>query len=308
MAARSSMPSACELDGISAETGAINRRASRAIVCTVHANSDRPPSSSWPHGARPSVSPVWGACRSLTQRSLAADTQGAAPAPDLVARDFNPTAPNVTWAGDITYVRSWEGWLFCAVVLDLYSRRVIGWALADHLRALITGQGGREKFGRTRCARIDEQRDWQADRPITLFGCHLRLPGSRFANSEGSRADEQAGGRSVTKAALARAYAMSKRSSQALAVLDEMQPTLHGRPIPPFYLAVVHAGLGDKDEALKWLEKAYEERSYRMVYLAVDPAFNLLRNDPRFDRLLNRVNPQLRKSFLGTYPSAVVMK
>jgi transposase InsO family protein len=53
--------------------------------------------------------------------------------------DFNPPAPNVTWAGDITYVRTWEGWLFCAVVLDLYSRRVIGWALADHLRASLVG-------------------------------------------------------------------------------------------------------------------------------------------------------------------------
>jgi transposase InsO family protein len=63
----------------------------------------------------------------------------AAPAPDLVAGDFNPPAPNVTWAGDITYVRTWEGWLFCAVVLDLYSRRVIGWALADHLRASLVG-------------------------------------------------------------------------------------------------------------------------------------------------------------------------
>jgi transposase InsO family protein len=63
----------------------------------------------------------------------------AAPAPDLVARDFNPAAPNVTWAGDITYVRTWEGWLFCATVIDLYSRRVIGWALADHLRASLVG-------------------------------------------------------------------------------------------------------------------------------------------------------------------------
>jgi len=62
-----------------------------------------------------------------------------APAPDLVARDFNPDAPDVTWAGDITYVRTWEGWLFCATVIDLYSRRVIGWALADHLRASLVG-------------------------------------------------------------------------------------------------------------------------------------------------------------------------
>ena len=63
----------------------------------------------------------------------------AAPAPDLVARDFNPAAPNITWAGDITYVRTWEGWLFCATVIDLYSRRVIGWALADHLHASLVG-------------------------------------------------------------------------------------------------------------------------------------------------------------------------
>jgi putative transposase len=65
--------------------------------------------------------------------------KGAVPAPDLVVRDFNPAAPNVTWAGDITYVRTWEGWLFCATVIDLYSRRVIGWTLADHLRASLVG-------------------------------------------------------------------------------------------------------------------------------------------------------------------------
>ena len=65
--------------------------------------------------------------------------QGAAPAPDLVARDFNPSAPDVIWAGDITYVRTWEGWLFCATVIDLFSRRVIGWALAEHLRASLVG-------------------------------------------------------------------------------------------------------------------------------------------------------------------------
>ena len=65
--------------------------------------------------------------------------QAAVPAPDRVARDFNPGAPNVTWVGDITYVRTWEGWLFCATVIDLYSRRVIGWALADHLRASLVG-------------------------------------------------------------------------------------------------------------------------------------------------------------------------
>jgi transposase InsO family protein len=59
----------------------------------------------------------------------------AAPAPDLVARAFNPDAPDRLWAGDVTYLRTGQGWLYLATVIDLYSRRVIGWALADHLRA-----------------------------------------------------------------------------------------------------------------------------------------------------------------------------
>ena len=49
-------------------------------------------------------------------------------------RDFRPTEPNAVWISDITYVRTWEGWLYLAVILDAFSRRVVGWALADHLR------------------------------------------------------------------------------------------------------------------------------------------------------------------------------
>ena len=67
--------------------------------------------------------------RGLTRR----DPQ-AAPAPDLVGRAFTATAPNHVWTADITYVPTWSGWLYLAVVLDVYSRRVVGWAMADHLR------------------------------------------------------------------------------------------------------------------------------------------------------------------------------
>jgi len=59
----------------------------------------------------------------------------AAPAPNLVARDFAAPALNRLWIGDITYVPTWEGWLYLAVLLDAHSRRVIGWAMAEHLRA-----------------------------------------------------------------------------------------------------------------------------------------------------------------------------
>ena len=54
--------------------------------------------------------------------------------PDLVQRDFTPTGPNHLWVGDITYIRTWESWLYLAVLLDCYSRRVVGWSMADHLR------------------------------------------------------------------------------------------------------------------------------------------------------------------------------
>ena len=61
--------------------------------------------------------------------------QGVRTAPDLVERDFAPTAVNRLWCADITYIRTWEGWLYLASVMDCYSRRIVGWAIADHLRA-----------------------------------------------------------------------------------------------------------------------------------------------------------------------------
>lgn len=60
---------------------------------------------------------------------------GVATAPDLVRREWNPTEPNRLWVADITYCRSWEGWLYLAAVVDCYSRRCVGWSLRDDLRA-----------------------------------------------------------------------------------------------------------------------------------------------------------------------------
>lgn len=60
---------------------------------------------------------------------------GIAPAPDLVRREWNPTAANRLWVADITFTRTWEGWLYLAAVLDCHSRRCVGWSLRDNLRA-----------------------------------------------------------------------------------------------------------------------------------------------------------------------------
>jgi putative transposase len=61
--------------------------------------------------------------------------KGVTTAPDVVQRDFHPAAANRLWSADITYIRTWEGWLYLASVMDCYSRRIVGWAMADHLRA-----------------------------------------------------------------------------------------------------------------------------------------------------------------------------
>ena len=59
----------------------------------------------------------------------------ARPAPDLVDRHFEADGPNQLWVADITYVPTWAGFLYLAVVLDVWSRKVIGWAMATHLKA-----------------------------------------------------------------------------------------------------------------------------------------------------------------------------
>ncbi|MGH1347635.1 MAG: DDE-type integrase/transposase/recombinase [Nannocystales bacterium] len=55
--------------------------------------------------------------------------------PNLLAQHFIVDAPNRVWCSDITYVRTWEGWLYVCVVVDLFARKVVGWHAADHMRA-----------------------------------------------------------------------------------------------------------------------------------------------------------------------------
>ena len=60
-------------------------------------------------------------------------------APDLIGRDFTATRADTRWCGDVTYIKTWDGWAYLATVIDLYSRKVIGWAVAAHMRtSLVT--------------------------------------------------------------------------------------------------------------------------------------------------------------------------
>jgi len=67
-------------------------------------------------------------------RSASAPINGGHAEPNHLDRDFETARPNRKWVTDISYVKTWEGWVYLAVVIDLFSRRVVGWAIRDHLR------------------------------------------------------------------------------------------------------------------------------------------------------------------------------
>jgi putative transposase len=76
--------------------------------------------------------------RSKTARKFrnTTDSNHSLPVADnLLDRQFNPAGPNEKWVGDITYVPTREGWLYLAVIEDLYSRRIVGWSMADHMES-----------------------------------------------------------------------------------------------------------------------------------------------------------------------------
>ena len=79
-----------------------------------------------------------GRCRRRSQRTTIPDPRDPATV-DLLQRHFEAAALglNQAWCGDITYVRTWEGWLYLATVIDIASRRVVGWAMADHMRSTL---------------------------------------------------------------------------------------------------------------------------------------------------------------------------
>jgi eukaryotic-like serine/threonine-protein kinase len=120
--------------------------------------------------------------------------------------------------------------------------------------------------------------------------CHAHLGDFDNAIAELSRAIEQAGGRgALIQAALSYAYAVAGRRDEALQILAQLQTFPMNRDVSPFYLAMIHAGLGDEEQALKWLESACEERYNWMVWLGVEPMFEKLRGAARFGEMLQRI-------------------
>lgn len=98
----------------------------------------------------------------------------------------------------------------------------------------------------------------------------------------------QLSGSPLMLALLGHAYAASGKIAEARQVLAELRDLESQRYVSPYTVAAIHAGLGDKNEAFKWLEKAFEERDVWLMNLKVDPVFATLRSDKRFPDLLTR--------------------
>ena len=75
-----------------------------------------------------------GKLRGSKKRTTIADEAAAERARDLLQRDFAASGPNEKWVADLTYIRTWNGFVYLAFILDCYSRRIVGWQLATHMR------------------------------------------------------------------------------------------------------------------------------------------------------------------------------
>ncbi|NIO42312.1 MAG: tetratricopeptide repeat protein [Burkholderiales bacterium] len=89
---------------------------------------------------------------------------------------------------------------------------------------------------------------------------------------------------------LGHAYAVAGKTAEARKILDDLHRLAEQRYVLPYGFALIHVGLGEHDEALAWLEKAYEERSSWMPFINVEPRLDPLRSDPRLQDLLRRMN------------------
>ena len=86
------------------------------------------------------------------------------------------------------------------------------------------------------------------------------------------------------------AYAAADEKAEAQRVLDEMKELSKKQYVPAYSIAIIYAGLNDKDQAFEWLNKAYADRSFYIALLNFESTLDNLRPDPRFKELLRRAN------------------
>jgi putative transposase len=105
--------------------------------------------------------------------------RNARPAPDLAERNFTAAAPDCLWVADITYIPTWAGFLYLAVVLDVFSRRIVGWAMATHLRTQLVLDALNMALGQRRPAAVIHHSDQGSQYTALAFGKRCQEAGVR---------------------------------------------------------------------------------------------------------------------------------
>jgi len=109
------------------------------------------------------------------------------------------------------------------------------------------------------------------------------------AIAEFQTATKLLGGSPLMRASLGHAYAEAMRRDEATAILAELNELSQQRYVSSYEKAAISVALGDERQSFQWLERAYEEHSFHMVYLKVWPQFSVIRSDPRFQELVQRL-------------------
>ena len=105
----------------------------------------------------------------------------ARPAPDLVQRHFSAPRPDALWVADITYIPTWAGFLYLAVVIDAFSRRVVGWAMQNHLRSALVLQALEMAYGQRRPGDVVHHSDQGTQYTSIAFGMRCQEMGVRHS-------------------------------------------------------------------------------------------------------------------------------
>ena len=121
---------------------------------------------------------VAGVCRRKGMRTTLREERHR-PAPDLVERQFAVEAPDRLWVADITYIPTWAGFLYLAVVLDAFSRRIVGWSMANHLRTSLVLDALDMALSQRKPEHVIHHSDQGSQYTSIAFGARCRQAGVR---------------------------------------------------------------------------------------------------------------------------------
>ena len=114
--------------------------------------------------------------------------------------------------------------------------------------------------------------------------------------SEGEKGVKLSGGSPLMNAALAQSLAVAGKRDAAMQILEELSRLAAQKYVAPYFFAGIHAGLGDEERAMGYLERAYEGHSHWLIYLHIDPSMDSLRANARFQEMLGRIGLPLERA------------